>query len=33
VHAEHIWCPHSRTSMLHACSKQMLHTSASLACT
>ena len=33
VHAAHIWCPHSRTSMLHACSKQMLHTSASLACT
>jgi hypothetical protein len=33
VHAEHIWCPHAWTSMLHACSKQMLHTSASLACT
>jgi hypothetical protein len=33
VHAAHIWCPHSRTSMLHACSKQMLHTYASLACT
>jgi hypothetical protein len=34
VHAAHIWCPHSRTSMLQACSKQMLHTSASslLAC-
>lgn len=27
VHAAHIWCPHSRTSIVHACSKQMLHTS------
>ena len=32
VHAAHIWCPQSSTSMLHACSKQMQHSSASLAC-
>jgi hypothetical protein len=27
VHAAHIWCPHSWISIVHACSKQMLHTS------
>jgi hypothetical protein len=32
VHAAHIWCPQSCTSMLHACSKQMQHSSPSLAC-
>ena len=32
VHGAHIWCPQSCTSIVHAWSKQMQHSSASLAC-
>jgi len=32
VHGAHIWCPQSCTSMVHAWSKQMQHSSASLTC-
>jgi hypothetical protein len=32
VHGAHIWCPQSCTSMVHAWSKQMQHSSESLTC-